>query len=349
MFPQLIKTGIVSRMKNWFFSAIIASFVIVGCGSSSTDSGNSNIPSTGDSSVKSSDSSEKKSIAFVTNNSSDFWTIARKGTEKAQAELKNYTIEFKMPSEGNAASQKQVLDDLIAKGVKGIALSPVDPTNQKADLDDLASKAVLFTQDSDAADSKRECYIGSDNMAAGEMAGEEVKKALPNGGKIMVFVGKADAQNAKDRFDGLKKALAGSKVEVVDLRTDDTDRARAKQNVADALVKYPDLAGCVGLWSYNGPAIVSAVKEANKVGKIQIVAFDEEDDTLAGIADGSIFSTVVQQPFEYGYQSMVMMAKVLDGDKSVIPTDKKVIVPTKVVNKASVADFSATLKELRGK
>ena len=165
----------------------------------------------------------------------------------------------------------------------------------------------------------------------------------------MVFVGKADAQNAKERFEGLKKALEGSKVEILDLRTDDTDHARAKQNVADAIVKYPDLAGCVGLWSYNGPAIVGAVKEAKKEGKIQIVCFDEEDDTLAGVTDGSVYATIVQQPFEFGYQSMMMIAKVIEGDKSGIPAEKKVIIPTQAIHKDSVAAFAENLKKLKGK
>jgi ribose transport system substrate-binding protein len=181
------------------------------------------------------------------------------------------------------------------------------------------------------------------------MAGEEVKKALPNGGKIMVFVGKADAQNAKERYEGLKAALEGSKVEIIDLRTDDTDHARAKQNAADTLTSYPDVAGMVGLWSYNGPAIINAVKEAGKSGKVKIVCFDEEADTLAGIADGTVTSTIVQQPYEFGYQSMILLSKVLGGDKSVIPADKKVIIPTRVIDKAGVEEFSAKLKELRGK
>jgi ABC-type sugar transport system substrate-binding protein len=42
----------------------------------------------------------------------------------------------------------------------------------------------------------------------------------------------------------------------------------------------------VGLWSYNGPAILNAVKDANKVGQVKIICFDEEDETLAGVKDG---------------------------------------------------------------
>lgn len=327
-------------MNKGLFLALLASVAIAGC-----NSGGGEASSSSSSGTKGS----TKTIAFVTNNTSDFWTIAKKGTEKAASELPNYKIEFKMPQEGSAATQKQILDDLVANGVAGIAVSPVDPAGQTADLDALAEKTVLFCQDSDAPNSKRACYLGTDNVAAGQMAGEELKKALPNGGKIMVFVGKADAQNAKDRYDGLKKALEGSNIQILDLRTDDTDRARAKQNVADAIVKYPDLAGCVGLWSYNGPAIVGAVKEAKKDGKIQIVCFDEEDDTLAGVKDGSIYATIVQQPFEFGYQSMKMIAKVVEGDKTAIPESKKIIIDTKAIHKDSVDEFSTKLKELKGK
>ncbi|HLX78173.1 MAG TPA: sugar-binding protein, partial [Acidimicrobiales bacterium] len=289
------------------------------------------------------------SIAFVTNNASDYWTIAHKGVDKAQGELPNYKIEFVEPADGTAATQKSKLDDLVTNGVKGIAVSPVDPKDQTPDLNKYAAKALLITQDSDAPESDRACYLGTDNVEAGKMAGEALKKALPNGGKIMVFVGKADAQNAKERYEGLKSAIAGSKITILDLRTDDTDHARAKQNVADSLAKNEDLAGCVGLWSYNGPAIVNAVKEAKKVGKVQIVCFDEEDDTLAGVKDGSIFGTVVQNPFEFGYQSMKLIAKVLDGDKSAIPASKKIIIPTRFIDKSNVDDFATTLKKLRGK
>ncbi|MCE2766199.1 MAG: substrate-binding domain-containing protein, partial [Fimbriimonadaceae bacterium] len=93
----------------------------------------------------------------------------------------------------------------------------------------------------------------------------------------------------------------------------------------------------------------SAIKDAKKEGKIAIVGFDEEADTLAGIKDGTVFSTIVQQPYEFGFQSVKLMAKVLEGDKTIIPTEKKIIVPTKVINKESVEEFSKKLKELLGK
>jgi ribose transport system substrate-binding protein len=290
-----------------------------------------------------------KRLAFVTNNASDFWTIARKGVEKADAELADVTAEFKIPSDGTAAEQKRIVDDLLAKGIDGIAMSPVDPDNQTGLINDLSKQTLVFTQDSDAPNSQRACYVGTDNVAAGRQAGALVKEALPQGGKIMVFVGKLDARNAAERLQGLKEALNGSNVTIIDTRTDDTDRVRAKSNVSDTLVKYPDVAGLVGLWSYNGPAIVNAVHDANKKGQVKIIAFDEEDETLAGIKDGSIYGTIVQQPFQFGYQAIKLMAAALKGDRSGIPANKQLFVETKVIKQADVDAFTKEINQLRGR
>ena len=290
-----------------------------------------------------------KTLAFVTNNASDFWTIARKGTEKADTELQDVTIEFRIPSDGTAAEQKRIVDDLLAKGVDGIAISPVDPDNQTQLINDVAKQTLVFTQDSDAPNSDRACYVGTDNVAAGRQAGDLVKEALPQGGRIMVFVGKTDARNAQERLQGLRQSLDGSNVSIIDVRTDDTDRVRAKANVADTLVKYPDVAGLVGLWSYNGPAIVNAVREAGKTGQVKIIAFDEEDETLAGIKDGSIYGTVVQQPYEFGYQAMKIMAAALNGDRSQIPANKLKVVETRVIKRDAVEEFANQIRQLRGR
>lgn len=291
----------------------------------------------------------KHKLAFVTNNASDFWVIARKGTEKAAKEIPNIEVEFRIPADGTAAEQQRVVDDLLAKGIHGIAISPVDPANQTQMLNRIAGQTLVVTQDSDAPNSNRVCYVGTDNVEAGRQAGQLVKEALPQGGKIMVFVGVLDAENARQRFQGLKEALEGSNVEILDVRTDNTDRVRAKSNASDTLVNNPDIAGMVGLWSYNGPAILSAVKEANKVDKVKIIAFDEEDETLTGIKDGAIYATVVQQPFEFGYRSMALMAKILDGDRSQVPASKQIFVPTKAVKKDTVEAFTKEINTLRGR
>ena len=290
-----------------------------------------------------------KTVAFITNATSDFWKIARKGCDKADAELADVTVAFKSTNTGAVKEQ----DGLIRAALDmdhadAIAISVVDPASQKQVINDAAKRALVITQDSDAPDSDRALYLGADNRAAGRQAGELIKKALPQGGKIMVFVGKRDVQNARERFEGLTESLQGSKVEIIDLLTDDTDPGRARQNAYETLKKYPDIAGMVGLWSYNGPAILQALRPEGKAGQIKVVCFDDERATLAAIKDGSIFGTVAQQPFEYGYQAVQMAGKILRGDRSAVPANKTILIPTVVIQKNNVDDYSKKLDQLLG-
>jgi ribose transport system substrate-binding protein len=291
----------------------------------------------------------KKTLTFITNSDSAFWKIVRKGTEKADSELPNLDVLFKIPFSGKSNEQDRMMNEAIRRdNTDAIAISPIDPESQKKTLNEMAKRVLLITQDSDAPNTDRAFYIGADNESAGRQAGELMKKALPQGGKIMVFVGKRELENSQHRFAGLKEALQGTKVQVLDLLTDNNDRTVAKDNAAATITKHPDIAGMVGLWSYNGPAILEAVKSANKVGKIKIVCFDDETKTLEGIKEGSIFGTVAQQPFEYGYRTTHMVSKILDGDRSVIPETKQVLIQTVVVQKDTVDAFRTQLDQLIG-
>ena len=165
----------------------------------------------------------------------------------------------------------------------------------------------------------------------------------------MLFVGKKDTQNAKERIQGIIEVIAGTNIEIIDIRTDNTDQVRAKSNVADAIVRYPDLACCVGLWNYNGPAILNAVTDAGMAGKIKIVCFDEDAETLVGVRDGYIYGTVVQQPYEFGYQSIKLLADIIKGDKSKVPPDKMIVVPTLIIKQDNAAAFIEKIHKLLSK
>lgn len=287
----------------------------------------------------------KKELALVTNAAADFWTIAKRGVEKAQKEHPEYSMQVVITGQATAAEQRRELDDLLARGIAGVSISAIDPKNSTEEFNKVAAKAVLFTTDSDAPQSNRVVYIGTDNVAAGREAGQQIKRALPNGGKVMMFVGTMDADNARERVQGIKDVLAGSNIQIVDIRTDGVDFAKAKSNVQDALAKG-GVDCLVGLYSYNTPQIYSAVKEAGKAGQVKIVGFDEDPQTLRGVMDGTVQSTVVQQPFEFGYQSMIDMVKYLNGDKSFIPANKLIIIPTRVIDKSNAAAFIDQMKQL---
>ena len=296
--------------------------------------------------VGSAGAADKKVLAFVVNGASDFWKIAEAGVKKAQGELPDYSLQLKYPEQAAAAVQQRMLDDLVAAGAAGIMVSAVDPKNQTEHLNKVAAQTVLSTTDSDAPQSKRIAYIGSSNTELGKDAGKLMLKALPNGGKCVGFVGLLGADNARERIEGVKETIKGSKVELVDVRGDEIDQTRAKRNVEDILAAMPDVSCLVGFYSYNTPRIYEVLKEAGKLGKIKIIGFDEDPITLGGVKDGAIEGTVVQQPFEWGYQGMKLMAKVVQGDKSGVPANGIIIVPGKVIEKSNVDDFMAQMKQM---
>lgn len=291
---------------------------------------------------------DKPTLAFVVNGASDFWKAAEAGVKKAQGELPDYTLELKYPEQSSVAIQQRLMDDLVTAGVKGIMVSAVDPKTSTDGLNKIASETALFTTDSDAPQTKRVAYIGSSNVDAGKQAAEIAKKAMPNGGKCLGFVGLLGADNAKERIQGMKDGLAGTKIELIDVRGDDIDQARAKKNVEDALVASPDVTCMVGFYSYNTPRIYEALRDAGKLGSITVVGFDDDPITLGGVKEGTIAATVVQQPFEWAYQGMKLMAAYLKGDKSGIPAGNLIIIPTKIIGKDDVDAYAANLKAMAG-
>jgi len=236
------------------------------------------------------------------------------------------------------------MDDLVAAGVDSIMISSVDPKTSVDAFNRIAAQVPLFTTDSDAPDSDRIAYLGSSNTAAGIQAGEIAVKALPDGGKCMGFVGFLGADNARERIEGFKEAVAGTGIELVDTRADDVDFARARSNVDDVLAANPEINCMVGFYSYNPPKIYEALQAAGKLGEITVIAFDEDPITLGAVREGTFAGTVVQDPFEWGYQGMKLMAAYLEGDKSGVPEDGLIIVPTKVIDQSNVDAFEAELK-----
>ena len=100
----------------------------------------------------------------------------------------------------------------------------------------------------------------------------------------------------------------------------------------------------VGFYSYNPPKIYESLRDNRKLGKITVIAFDEDPITLGAVKDGSFAGTVVQQPFEWAYQGSKMFAAYLNGDKSVVPANGITIVPGKIITKDNVDAFKADLQ-----
>jgi ribose transport system substrate-binding protein len=291
----------------------------------------------------------KPLLVFVPNGPSDFWEAAVAGMKKAQAELPGFKLELEYPQQATVAAQQQLMEDLVTAGAKGIMVSAVDPKTSTTGLNKIASETALFTTDSDAPQTNRIAYIGSSNVDAGLQAAEIAKKAMPHGGKCLGFVGLLGADNARERIEGFKKGIEGTGISLIDVRGDDLDQTRAKENVSDALVADPQVTCMVGFYSYNTPQIYAALKEAGELGKITVVGFDGLPATLGGVKEGTIAATVVQQPFLWAYQGMKLMAAYVNGDKSGIPANGLIIIPTKIVNQQTVDAYVAEQEAMAGK
>jgi ribose transport system substrate-binding protein len=303
----------------------------------------------------------KPRFAFITNGVADFWEHARAGAQAAGREL-GADVSVITPS--SIADQTRKIEDLLVRGTDGIAISPIDPENQVEIINKAAAETNLITHDSDAPQSNRLVYIGMDNFDAGLMCGRTLREAMPDGGKVMIFVGRLDQDNAKRRRQGFIDAFLGrepdraridppgevvasisGKYTILGTMTDQFDRPKAKSNAEDALTRHPDIAAMVGLFEYNPPAVLEALDRAGKLGQVKVMAFDENSSTLQGIKDGTVVATIVQNPYQYGYESIQVLNELHKGNKSIIPESRFIDVPVRVINKSNVDEFWQEIKD----
>ena len=197
------------------------------------------------------------------------------------------------------------------------------------------------------------------------MVGQLVKEAMPSGGKVMIHVGRLEQDNARlrrqgvidelldrsndrTRFDAVGADLKGSKYSILGTLTDGFDFNRAKGLAEESMVKHPDLGCMVGLFAYNAPQCLDALKQAGKLNKIKVVSFDEQAETLQAIKDGTCQGTVVQNPYMYGMESVRVLAALKRGDNSVIPATKYIDIPARQIKRDNVDSFWADLKQKMG-
>jgi ribose transport system substrate-binding protein len=324
---------------------LLAGFVLSGCGKSESDG------------------PERLKFAVVTTGVASFWDICKTGAENAG---KDFDVDVEVLFPNGGVEQKSKMEDLLSRGVDGIAAAVIDPVNQSEFFDEVAERVEFITMDTDAPNSKRKVYIGVDNYEAGRMCGQLVKEALPDGGKVVLFIGRLEQDNSKRRRQGVIDELLdrssdptrydapgeeqkGDKYTVLATLTDQFDRAKGKANAEDMLTKHPDVACMVGLFAYNPPLILEALSQAKKLNTVKVVGFDEDDVTLQAIIDGTVHGTVVQNPYEYGYQSVKMLKALTEGDESVIPESKFINIPARQIRKANVEEFWKDLNEKLGK
>jgi ribose transport system substrate-binding protein len=263
-------------------------------------------------------------LALVTWTQDPFWEpLIRGAQEYADKSNVDLTIIRSKPS---VDEQTQHIRDLLASGIDGIAISPNDASAQSEILDEAANKVPVVTFDTDAPESRRRRFVSIDNYAAGRTCAGEMAEAMPGGGPVLISVGSVAMQHGRQRRQGvidellgrgfdrnrpadpLDAPLKGPKFTVVATATDGGDPAKAVESIAAALKAHPEVKGIIGLFSYSAPAALKAINQVGRSDQLKVVGFDASDETQAALEAGTIYSSILQDSYRCGYETIEVLA-----------------------------------------
>lgn len=268
-----------------------------------------------------------------------FFDLARDGCMQAQGELDDVTCEYIGPGEHTEMEQIQIVQDLISKGVDGIAVAPSNaPAMAKALQSAVDAGIPVMTWDSDLLEEDkglRTTYVGTYNYDIGKNLAELVQERHPDGGTICLQTGGAAAANHNERLKGARDTLAGTdtgappgetlagdggwtEINGCPLITND-DGNIAVQGMTDILSANPDLTaflstGAFTQWYDNAyRQAAEPYKERMDAGELTIVVADTLPMQLEQTKDGLGNGLVGQRPFEMGYEAMFILKDIVEG------------------------------------
>jgi ribose transport system substrate-binding protein len=203
--------------------------------------------------------------------------------------------EYVGPADYDMNAMANVFELAIAKNPRGIVVVGFE-SSLNALVDKAAAKGIpVVTVDADLPGSKRIAFVGTGNYRAGFEGGKKMAVLLGGKGKVALMT-KTGQSNLDERIRGYQDALKQSPgVEIVQVTDTQSDPVVAAQAAGSLLQRYPDLAGIACVEAAGGTGAATAVKEANRVGKVKIVSMDRGNEVLEYIKDGVISATVVQQ------------------------------------------------------
>jgi ribose transport system substrate-binding protein len=252
--------------------------------------------------------------------------------EGFQAAAKKYGVKVEKvdPQKFELPLQVKVIEDLIAQQVDGIAISALDDAGLVSVIADATKAGIkVITFDADAKSSARLEYIGTNNEAAGMAAGKKMVELMKGQGNLVILQGGLGASNLNERTAGFKKAIAGTKIKLLEV-TDVAGDFSVATNKTEALLQtYPDLNAIFAVSAEGAPAAAQVLKQQGKAGKILLAGFDDLKDTLEGIKDGSVAFCLVQKTFKMGWLSVEALLDAGKGKKLPPVTDTGVLFVTK--------------------
>ncbi|MEE6259770.1 sugar ABC transporter substrate-binding protein [Plantactinospora sonchi] len=294
-------------------------------------------------------------IALVPGGAHPYFQPWKTAAAQARSELKLADVTFNETSGWDQTKQNDVVRSLAAQGYNAFGIFGVSPENINASFEDLKRQGfpVASLASCPAGDvNKADFCLSTDVELAAYKAAQAAVQAMGGQGNLVHLTGNKVDSNTQRRIAGVQKAVdeTGGKVKLLQTVTDvDKDLQSAQKAVADLLAaKGTQIQGIVNT-AYN-PAVAAAegVKQAKL--PIKVIAIDDDQTILAGIRDGSVAGTVLQNPVGQATVGAYALLKLSEGctmsQPGVVVDSGSFVVTT--ANVASYeADRSAKTDELR--
>jgi len=273
-----------------------------------------------------------------------YFDLARDGCMAEAKKLGNVTCVYTGPVNQDAAAEVQTIQDLITRGVDGIAISVADEGSvQRVIAHGRAAGIPIITFDADAPKSARQAYVGTDNLQLGKDLAQQLIAAHPTPGTYAMISGGPAAENLNQRLEGVRSVLgpAGWKEISGSPTFCNDDSALGIQQMADLMTGNPNLSAIVAvggwpLFTQNAfDAFYDKHKGAIDSGKLTIVSADTLPAELAEVKAGEVAALIGQQPFAMGAKAMDILLALKEG-KTEAPIQ---YVGLDVVTKANVDQF----------
>jgi ribose transport system substrate-binding protein len=263
---------------------------------------------------------------------------------KAAAQKLGVTCDYVGPTLPDEAEQIRVLQDVMTGQPDGISVSPINAESVGRVIDQAMNQGInVITFDSDAPDSKRAAYVGTNNTQLGEELGNLLKKNRPDGGTYAVITGTLAADNLNERIDGVRSVL-GSEYEEVggSPYPCQDDVSRSVQLVAEILTRYPDIDGIVpvGGWPLFAPEgyreALGQRAEDVRNGQLVVVVADTVKEELKALQAGLATGLVGQRFYDMGYKSMEVLNNMAEGNE---PAKEHFFTGLDIVTRENVDEF----------
>jgi len=242
-----------------------------------------------------------------------YWDVVNAGASAAGEEL-GYDVEYFAPkSEEDIDEQIALINKAVEDKIDGIVIAPInaDDMNEAMQKAKNANVSVLTIDSKCSLDDM--VYIGTDNYAAGNIAGTEAAKML-KGSKEVAIIALTEESTLSVRWKGFEDAVSSdSSIEIVEKTYCNSDRDTAKQQALELIDKYPDLEMLCGVNQTTTLAICEAVSEKGVSGKIKVVGYDAAESEVEYINQGVLTGTIVQNPYNIGYLGVKNVADMSDG------------------------------------